>query len=534
MRIIRTHALLACTLLALSSGASLSAQSAVARHQAQTTQPAPPPNAPVEAQTDAPPVVEIPRGVVRIAQGYTLPANHSIPYIQTVFGDVTIDGRVDRDVVVNLGSARLGKTAVIEGSLVVIGGSATIEEGASVRSDLVVIGGTLTSAPGFSPYGEHVVIGSQWFGDALRDLLPWVTQGLLLGRPIVPGLDWVWLVVGIFFLIYLTINLVFDRAVSAAADAIAERPLSTFVTGLLVLLLTVPVLAIIAASVIGLVIVPFLLCAVVIAALVGKTAVARAIGRGVTRPTLPEGRLAALVAFLIGFAFLTLAYMVPVLGVLVWALTSVVGLGAASMTFRAFIRRERQAAAPVPTDPVVPVAAMAPTAPVASTPRLDGAAAAAPLHVPPAVVAAPEGTADAPPAPSAFNQGLAAYPRAAFLDRVAAFALDCILVGVLNAWLDVGRDDGFYFVLLLVYHIAFWTWKGTTLGGIICSVKVVRTHGAELRPVDAVVRGLSSVFSIVALGIGCLWMLQDPERQMWHDKIAGTLVVKVPREMVLP
>jgi uncharacterized RDD family membrane protein YckC len=28
-------------------------------------------------------------------------------------------------------------------------------------------------------------------------------------------------------------------------------------------------------------------------------------------------------------------------------------------------------------------------------------------------------------------------------------------------------------------------------------------------------------------------MINDPERQMWHDKIAGTLVVKLPRELVL-
>ena len=60
------------------------------------------------------------------------------------------------------------------------------------------------------------------------------------------------------------------------------------------------------------------------------------------------------------------------------------------------------------------------------------------------------------------------------------------------------------------------------------------TQGTELRFVDALVRGLASVFSIGALGIGCFWMLQDAERQMWHDKIAGTLVVKVPRDMVLP
>ena len=99
--------------------------------------------------------------------------------------------------------------------------------------------------------------------------------------------------------------------------------------------------------------------------------------------------------------------------------------------------------------------------------------------------------------------------------------------------LDLTRHDGYFPLMLLAYHVAFWAWKGTTLGGIICNLRVVGTHGGELRFVDALVRGLSSVFSIAALGIGCLWMLQDAERQMWHDKIAGTLVVKVPREVVL-
>jgi uncharacterized RDD family membrane protein YckC len=30
-------------------------------------------------------------------------------------------------------------------------------------------------------------------------------------------------------------------------------------------------------------------------------------------------------------------------------------------------------------------------------------------------------------------------------------------------------------------------------------------------------------------GLGALWIIRDPERQAWHDKIAGTYVVKVPR-----
>jgi uncharacterized RDD family membrane protein YckC len=62
---------------------------------------------------------------------------------------------------------------------------------------------------------------------------------------------------------------------------------------------------------------------------------------------------------------------------------------------------------------------------------------------------------------------------------------------------------------------------------------VIRTTGEPLRPIDAVVRGLSSLFSIAALGIGCLWMLRDPARQAWHDKIAGTYVVKVPKDWPL-
>jgi uncharacterized RDD family membrane protein YckC len=31
----------------------------------------------------------------------------------------------------------------------------------------------------------------------------------------------------------------------------------------------------------------------------------------------------------------------------------------------------------------------------------------------------------------------------------------------------------------------------------------------------------------VALGLGYLWMLWDPNKQTWHDKVAKTYVVKV-------
>ena len=231
-----------------------------------------------------------------------------------------------------------------------------------------------------------------------------------------------------------------------------------------------------------------------------------------------------------------MALLVPVLGFVTWALTSVLGLGAATATLRGHLRRERKV--PVPARAAAPLddVALPPPAPSVHP------AAAQPLNVqpsmpPPLPVVPPVEAFEPPPAPPVaphFTQGLAGYPRATFLDRLAAFVLDCILVAIANGMLELDhRGDGFFFLLLLVYHIAFWAWKGTTLGGIICNLRVTRTDGAALRPVDSVVRGLSGIFSIAALGIGCLWMLQDPENQMWHDKIAGTLVVKVPREVVL-
>jgi uncharacterized RDD family membrane protein YckC len=40
---------------------------------------------------------------------------------------------------------------------------------------------------------------------------------------------------------------------------------------------------------------------------------------------------------------------------------------------------------------------------------------------------------------------------------------------------------------------------------------------------------LAGIFTLAVLAIGALWILRDPQRQAWHDKIAGTYVVKVPK-----
>ncbi|RPJ74130.1 MAG: RDD family protein, partial [Acidobacteria bacterium] len=332
--------------------------------------------------------------------------------------------------------------------------------------------------------------------------------------------------------------------VGASADAILERPLSVFLLGLLVLILTVPALAILAATVIGLAIVPFVLCAFVVAGLIGKAGVARALGRSLAGDRLQGSMLASLVAFALGGAVLIVAYMVPVLGLVTWAFTSVLAVGAAAVMLRRRLRfegrgRQRVAGRRTGIEPQAAGPAEAPEAASAA-----GSFAGARFQEPPPPAGAPfeepPPAVEPPPlagAPSpdrvlgAVRGGL--FPPATFLDRVAAFALDCLLVALAVQLLDLSRYEGAFPLLLVAYHIAFWAWKGTTLGGVVIGLRVTRVNGQDLRFADALVRGLSGVFSIAALGIGCFWMLQDPARQMWHDKIAGTQVLKVPREMVL-
>jgi uncharacterized RDD family membrane protein YckC len=494
------------------------------------------------------------RPVLRIGQPYVLKAGDTTRDVSGVMADVRIEGHVEGDVVVVLGDVTLAETAQIDGSLVVVAGSVHAVSGAKVDRELVLVGGTLDAPPDFVPQGEHVVIGTAAMGSALRAFAPWITRGLLLGRVIVPGLPWMWTLIGVVFLLGLVLNLLFNKPVAACADTLARRPLSTFMMGLLTLALLPVVIVILAATVVGLVVVPFAIAAFFVAVLVGRISVTRALGRVIAGESEPASRFQASRSFLIGTVVIVFAYMVPIVGILAWMFVGSFGLGAAVMTFFASLRRERPARPPKPVPPPAPAAPTepaghvpfaAPAAPAFSgEPQapVSGAAfelPAADVPFAPAAPAPPLATSAAVPQPAApppmTGSDLTLYPRASFFDRLAAVALDLVLVGIAAAFLGFGRYEGPgpFFALLFAYHVAFWSWKGTTLGGIICSLRVVRTNNVPLRFVDALVRGLSGIFSMVALGIGYFWMLNDAERQTWHDKIAGTVVVKLPRELVL-
>jgi uncharacterized RDD family membrane protein YckC len=45
--------------------------------------------------------------------------------------------------------------------------------------------------------------------------------------------------------------------------------------------------------------------------------------------------------------------------------------------------------------------------------------------------------------------------------------------------------------------------------------------------------GLAAVLSVMVLFLGFLWMIWDSNKQTWHDKIAGTVVVRQPKGLPL-
>ena len=146
--------------------------------------------------------------------------------------------------------------------------------------------------------------------------------------------DKVWAVVFAVFLIYLLLLLIFDHPVRVAADTLALTPLKALVTGLIVLLLLGPIVLILAASVIGLLVVPVALCAVFVAGLVGKIAVSRWLGSRLVSEADEPSRFLLARSFAIGSVLLIVAYMVPILGGVVWALAGATGLGAATLAIR--------------------------------------------------------------------------------------------------------------------------------------------------------------------------------------------------------
>ena len=79
------------------------------------------------------------------------------------------------------------------------------------------------------------------------------------------------------------------------------------------------------------------------------------------------------------------------------------------------------------------------------------------------------------------------------------------------------------------YFLFFWSLSGQTLGKLLTGGRVVDGRGGgggALGASRAALRLVGAVLSAVPLGAGFLGLWTDTERRGWHDRLAGTKVVR--------
>jgi uncharacterized RDD family membrane protein YckC len=69
---------------------------------------------------------------------------------------------------------------------------------------------------------------------------------------------------------------------------------------------------------------------------------------------------------------------------------------------------------------------------------------------------------------------------------------------------------------------------GGSIGQLLIGIRVVDSNEKFISFNRAFFRAyVGAIVSGLLFGLGYLWMFWDPERRGWHDKISGTIVVKV-------
>lgn len=126
--------------------------------------------------------------------------------------------------------------------------------------------------------------------------------------------------------------------------------------------------------------------------------------------------------------------------------------------------------------------------------------------------------------------------KAGWWTRFLAILIDSIGLGIVSGLLTsvtggdpTGRSaNGLQTLLGIAYFCYFWSsyGKGQTVGMRALNIKVVKTDGSQLDLVGAFLRYIGLFISIVCFFIGVIWAAFDAQKQGWHDKIAGTYVVR--------
>jgi uncharacterized RDD family membrane protein YckC len=141
------------------------------------------------------------------------------------------------------------------------------------------------------------------------------------------------------------------------------------------------------------------------------------------------------------------------------------------------------------------------------------------------------------------------YEYVGFWARAWASLIDSVLVCIIvypvlamiygreyfssSALIQGPADLLLQWVLPAVAIIAFWIARQATPGKMAIHAKIVdAVTGAPMTRAQAIGRYLGYYVSILGLGFGFFSVGWDKRKQGWHDKLAGTVVVRSRHDVV--
>jgi uncharacterized RDD family membrane protein YckC len=88
-------------------------------------------------------------------------------------------------------------------------------------------------------------------------------------------------------------------------------------------------------------------------------------------------------------------------------------------------------------------------------------------------------------------------------------------------------DFIFQYILPAIAVIILWVYKSATPGKMLTGLIIVDAKTGEKPSTGQfIIRYLGYYVSIIPLSLGFIWVGIDRRKQGWHDKLAGTVVIK--------
>ena len=138
------------------------------------------------------------------------------------------------------------------------------------------------------------------------------------------------------------------------------------------------------------------------------------------------------------------------------------------------------------------------------------------------------------------------YDYAGFWIRTAAALIDSFLLAIVVAipltliygsdyWtsekLVMGFWDAVFYIVPVVITVWFWVKYLGTPGKMALRLRVVDANtGGAVSTARGIGRYLGYYLSAIPLFLGFVWVAFDKRKQGLHDKLAGTFVIRIPRD----